>query len=289
MRSIYFALVLSLLSACSSSEFLYDLNNPDSLVLLPDILNEVSGLSDVDSNHVACVQDELGRIFIVNIHNGMVLDEFDFSKDGDFEGLTYLDSVFYVLRSDAVLYVVSGYHSGEIHAKSIDLELASRDNEGFGFDPVSNLFLVAAKSKNIGEKGNNKRVVHALNRSGFTLEEKPALTIDTDLLAVFAIKHGIEQQNFTKKGKQKSFSFRPSSIAVHPDSGHYYIISAEDFLIIVMNRQGEVVFMETLDEQLFPKAEGITFLGDGTMIITNESVGSGSSLLRFNMKNQKMK
>lgn len=289
MRLVFISFLAFFMSACSASLLPYDLNNPEATVKLPTILDEVSGLSDVDMNHIACVQDEKGRIYIVSIQNGSIIDEIDFTSEGDFEGLTYLDSMFYVLRSDGTLYVISGALSGGTQTEIFNLELKSKDNEGFAFDPIDNQFLIAAKSKNIGEKENRMRAVYALNRSTYQLESKAALLIDTDQLGEYAEKNGIQQQNYTIKGKEKAFSFRPSSIAVHPKSGDYYIISAEDFLLIVMNRKEEILMMEVLDSQIFPKAEGITFLPDGTMIITNESAGSGATLLRFNELRKKSK
>lgn len=289
MRLVFISFLAFFMSACSASLLPYDLNNPEATVKLPTILDEVSGLSDVDMNHIACVQDEKGRIYIVSIQNGSIIDEIDFTSEGDFEGLTYLDSMFYVLRSDGTLYVISGALSGGTQTEIFNLELKSKDNEGFAFDPIDNQFLIAAKSKNIGEKENRMRAVYALNRSTYQLESKAALLIDTDQLGEYAEKNGIQQQNYTIKGKEKAFSFRPSSIAVHPKSGDYYIISAEDFLLVVMNRKEEILMMEVLDSQIFPKAEGITFLPDGTMIITNESAGSGATLLRFNELRKKSK
>ncbi len=41
----------------------YDINSPDKVFKLPPILNEISGLTEIDNNHIACTQDELGIIF----------------------------------------------------------------------------------------------------------------------------------------------------------------------------------------------------------------------------------
>jgi uncharacterized protein YacL len=51
-----------------------------------------------------------------------------------------------------------------------------------------------------------------------------------------------------------------------------------------MNRKGEVISMKSLNTEMFAKAEGITFLHDGTMIITNEAAGKTPNLLVFEMK-----
>ncbi|MEO8211018.1 MAG: hypothetical protein ABI840_10685 [bacterium] len=45
----------------------YDLTKPLSVNALPEILNEVSGITVMDSNTVACIQDENGTLFIYDV------------------------------------------------------------------------------------------------------------------------------------------------------------------------------------------------------------------------------
>ena len=54
-------------------------------------------------------------------------------------------------------------------------------------------------------------------------------------------------------------------------------------MLVVMNRKGVITYMEQLSADLFAKAEGITFLNDGTMIITNEAAGKTPTLLIYKM------
>ncbi|MBL7914212.1 MAG: SdiA-regulated domain-containing protein, partial [Bacteroidia bacterium] len=82
----------------------------------------------------------------------------------------------------------------------------------------------------------------------------------------------------------KPFNFRPSSLAVHPLTDEIYIISAADFMLVVMDRNGSIVHIKPLDKQVYPKAEGITFLKDGTMIITSEAGGKFPYLNVINFK-----
>lgn len=52
-----------------------------------------------------------------------------------------------------------------------------------------------------------------------------------------------------------------------------------------MDKKGNIEHMEELSPELFAKAEGITFLDDGTMIIVNEGVGNAPTMLMYKPKN----
>jgi WD40 repeat protein len=79
-----------LVSVCSGeTTFDYNLNKPDVHHDLPDILNEVSGITNVDFSHVALVQDELGTVFIYNFIKGKIISQHSFNDTGDFEGIAY--------------------------------------------------------------------------------------------------------------------------------------------------------------------------------------------------------
>src|SRR5689334_6419441 len=42
---------------------------------MPAVLNEVSGIATISEKELACVQDEIGTIFIFNIENGSIEKE----------------------------------------------------------------------------------------------------------------------------------------------------------------------------------------------------------------------
>ena len=112
---------------------------------------------------------------------------------------------------------------------------------------------------------------------------EPVFSINTEELSRDAGKFGVSTLLFNEKRKPKTFNFRPSSLAVHPKSGEIYILSAADYLLIVLDKNGTVVGMHSLQPDLYPKAEGITFLSDGTMLISNEAAGKVATVLKFEM------
>lgn len=73
-------------------------------------------------------------------------------------------------------------------------------------------------------------------------------------LEKFAKKNDVDITN--KKGKKADFSFYPSGIAVHPVRQDVFIISAKSPLIIIINKEGDVIQMESLDSRLNTQPEG---------------------------------
>ena len=108
--------------------------------------------------------------------------------------------------------------------------------------------------------------------------------MNVEYLEERARSFNIQQTDTNAKGVRRPFNFRPASLSVHPITDDIYIISAADKLLLIMNRKGEVIYMKQLDIEMFAKAEGITFLHDGTMIITNEAAGKTPTLFVFEMK-----
>src|SRR4030042_4300973 len=87
----------------------YNLSAPDASFILPDVLHEISGLSNIDATSVACIQDEKGIVFIYDIVKKEIKNQFNFSIDGDYEGIARVDKTLYILRSDGALFEISDH------------------------------------------------------------------------------------------------------------------------------------------------------------------------------------
>ena len=55
----------------------YNFEKPIERIILPEILNEVSGLTDLGPTTIACVQDELGVVFIYDFLEQKITDKID--------------------------------------------------------------------------------------------------------------------------------------------------------------------------------------------------------------------
>lgn len=274
------SLLLTLISeGMGQYPFPYRLSQPAGNQTLPAILAEISGLTDVDENHIACVQDELGIIFIYDIKSTTIDKQIPFDEPGDYEGLTRVGNGYYILRSDGRLTHISS--SGKTN--SVQLPLVTANNEGLCYDDDNKRMLIAAKSKPIDHDFAGKRLIYEYDLVRGKLKSTPAYSVDVADIENRLSEFGIDPKSgrVNAQGKVKPFNFRPSSLAVHPKSKHIYIISAADKLLVVINRTGKVVHLESLNYEYFTKPEGITFSADGTMIITNEAAGKQPNLLIF--------
>lgn len=72
-----------------------------------------------------------------------------------------------------------------------------------------------------------------------------------------------------------------SSVAVDPTSDHYYLLSAVDRSLLVLDRKGAFVALYLLDEKVLPQPEGITFLPSGDMLITSEGKDGPARMVRY--------
>ena len=274
-RAVIFALLLSYDGPANGQELKYDLERPNAQYRLPAILNEVSGLTDIDDSHIACVQDELGIVFVYNFKSGKVVVQQKFSGPGDFEGLTYTGDALYILRSDGRLTEWSGFKAGTNKGRIAHhkLNLITNNNEGLCYDKTNRRLLISAKNKPYEKTDKNKRYIYAFDLRRKELQRTPVYTVD-----VVKLYSKAKELNITTGNETRRFNFRPASLSIHPKNGLIYVISAVDKLLVGINEKSEVVYMKRLNPAVFPKAEGITFLDDETMIIVNEAAGKVATL-----------
>jgi uncharacterized protein YjiK len=162
-----------------------------------------------------------------------------------------------------------------------NLALITDDNEGLCFDSKNNRLLIAGKSKPNAPHDKTNRIIYAFDLLTKTLGSKPAYIIDTNLVETNAKRFNLDPREKTAKGKVKPYNFRPSSIDIHPKTGQIFILSSADKMLIVINPAGNVLHMQSLNTGRFPQPEGIAFVNNGTMLITNEAAGKVPTLKVF--------
>ncbi len=269
----------------------YRLDHPDRRFVLPVELTEVSGLTDLPENRVACVQDEDGAIFIFHLSEGRIERRIPFGDPGDYEGLTAHSGIFHVLRSDGVLFEVRD--DGRTVSEH-PLDLPTRDNEGLAFDARRNRLLVAPKSRpGKGKEFRATRVVFAVDPATRIRSAEPVMEIDLNDVAAFADAHGIDvpQKKGKKAKKQKRrtlLRFLPSSLSVNPVTDEVFILSAIDRVLLSFDQDGRVTGYAALSPRLFPQPEGITFTASGDMLIASEAAGREPVLLLFKRQSDAM-
>src|SRR4030095_1426412 len=113
---------------------------------MPKELKEISGLSYIDDKRFACVQDEVGTIFIYNIASSSVEKRIPFGAVGDYEGLAVVGETVWVLRADGKLFEVSNINAAKPVVKEYGTHLTMKqDSEGLCYDKKNNRLLIAIK------------------------------------------------------------------------------------------------------------------------------------------------
>ena len=264
----------------------YNLSKPDKIYILPPALREVSGITGTDASSIACIQDENGIIFIYDLETEKVTERYPFYNSGDYEGIARVDKTIYILRSDGRLFGIENYESATSKTKSYATGIPARDNEGLCFDKKANQLLIAPKNNYSSDsKNKDKRYIYSFDLKSKKIIESPAFVFNMKKIKKFASENNIKvPMKKGKKGDKKEIDieFRPSEIGIHPVTNKLYLLSGMERLLFVFNMNGEIEYIEKLDQDLFSQPEGITFMANGDMLISNDVKNNKPALLRFN-------
>ena len=240
---------------------------------MPPELLEISGLSYIDAARFACVQDELGKIFIYNIRTSVIEKEIPFAAPGDYEGLAVVGESAWVLRADGTLFEVANFNS-KPEVKKINTHLTAQQNaEGLCYDKNNNRLLVAIKDE---EPGNpDYKGIYSFDLGDRKMPEAPVFKID------------MKDKIFLHAGKtrKKDQVIKPSAIAIHPATGDIYVTDGPKAKLLVMNKSGRVEKLYQLNNRDFGQPEGITFSPGGELFISNEGSKSPGSIVSVEISN----
>ncbi|MBL7955356.1 MAG: SdiA-regulated domain-containing protein [Flavobacteriales bacterium] len=265
----------------------YDMRQPARVFELPSLLTEVSALTDVDDSTVACVHDESASVYFLSLNTGRIIDSVSFAGPADMEGLTRVGSEFFALRSDGLIHRLGDRSARLAVRDTFRLAIPNKNIEGLGFDDRTGLVLVSPKDFMKGSKeGKDERVIYAIDPQATAKAPRVILRLSLEDLERQAAALGIVIPKEKKgNGKEKStLKLRYSSVAAHPTTNHYYLLSAVDRTLLVVDRQGRLVDLVSLDAKLLPKPEGITFMANGDMWLSSEGKGRTPVLVRYTMK-----
>ncbi len=220
---------------------------------LPGELNEVSGIAWISKDLFACVQDEDGTIFIFDTKDQEVKKRITFAGPGDYEGIALNGSTVYIVRSDGMIYEVRDYNT-KPSVKQFSTPFTIENNiEGLTYDPKQDMLLLAVKDKDLARPGS--KGVYAFALKDMKLNTTPLFSIDVS-------------DPLLRAGKKKK-EVRPSAIAIHPESHHYYVVDGPSSRLLQLDPEGKLVEVKDLGND-FAKPEGITFDPGGRMFISNE-------------------
>jgi uncharacterized protein YjiK len=269
-------LIILILTGCSSrsdkttsvsDSFPFDLNSPDKKYFLPEQLREISGLSSLPNEQLACVQDEKGILFIFDLKTEQIKKEIKFGKPGDYEGVEVIGDKVYVIKSNGEIA------SFDINAEEPEPDIIStplrvrNDVEGLGYNSQNNSLLIACKGKPDVNNNNSKGksiYEYSLNENKF---------IETPFLSLTKQEMNLEPNKI-----------KPSGIAMNPKTAQVFLLASSGEFFIFEQKKLSQVF--ELNPSMFTQAEGICINDNGSLFISSEGGTGKGYILRFDPKNK---
>lgn len=276
----FIILATALLAGCKTNNNLYkylhlsgyEESNP-SIVYLPETISQVSGFVyyPKDSS-IFCIDDNIGELYKFPLYKKKVLQKWPFSRQTDHEALVLHDSTFYALISNGTIEAIKFSNDGKVmtdkYVSSTKIEL--REFEEMIYDTARKLFLLVCKD--CEDDPTDTTSVYGVDFTTKTMLPKP----------VFIIDH-LQIEKLVGKPISK---FKPSAMGTHPITGNFYFVSAINNLLVVTDRNGVVKEATALDKVLFKQPEGISFMPNGNLLVSNEFAELGSAtILLYEYKN----
>jgi uncharacterized protein YjiK len=240
----------------------YDFDNPSEKFVLPKSLKEISGLSFYKNNQLACVNDEQGKVFMYDFVKKEIVDKIPFGKDGDYEGIEVVGDEVFILKSNGKLksFKIGLPFEREIDCSDPDV----LEYEGLAYDPKTKNLLLAAKER-VKDK-DDKKMIYAYDFDRKILFKNIAIPE--------------EQVKDKANGKQ----FKPSGIAISPQTGQIFIVAANGKKLLILSEDGRKEALISLNSKIFVQPEGICFTPNGDLFIASEGKDGDGYILKFAMK-----
>lgn len=252
--------------------FAYDLQQPVEKYVLPKGLREVSGLTWLGSSQVGLVQDERADWYKYDLKQREVLEQLDFGKNGDFEGIELVGKHMWAVRSDGRLYRFRA-DGDDPDAKDFKTQLdEDNDVEGLGYWPAKKLLLLACKGDGEHKDSGNVdgKAIYTFDPKEEELSEKPLFVISDPAMATFL-----------GEDADRAVTFNPSAIAWHPKEKSFYVLSSAGKKLVVVDKNFKISHLIYLNDQDFKQPEGICFAPDGTMYISSEGRDGNGYVVQF--------
>lgn len=236
---------------------------------LPSDLKEISGIAYINDHQFACVQDELGKIFIFNTASNKVEKEISFAEPGDFEGIAVVGPTAYIVSADGKLFAVNDYMTAQPKVTKYSTPLTVKQNvEGLCYDRNNNRLLLSIKGNEPASK--DYKGIYAFDIASKNTVTDPVHKIDlTD--EIWA----------ETKGKNK---MQPSDLEIHPVTNDIYVIDGASPKLLVMDADGNKKKLYQLPTSDFVQPEGIAFTESGEMFISSEGKTGPGTIMKVSVE-----
>ncbi len=258
----------------------YNLLQPDTKFVMPPTLQEISGITFLPPNKMACIQDEDGILFIYNLEQDRLEWQTAFGGPGDYEDISFVENQVYIIDSKGNIYhfKLNIDHIGEV--TKLNTPLTKKNNcEGLTFNPAENQLLIACKE----DGGIKKNEVHGRAIYAFSLDTDEIISKPKYIIMPKSYNKMLDEQSFDKK---KHKPFKPSALAIHPFTREVYVIASVGKILAILESNGKLKQLIPLNSSLLKQPEGICFDLEGNLYICSEGREDNGYILKFNMLNQ---
>jgi len=234
---------------------------------LPSVLRNISAIDFLSPDKMACLQDEVGSIFILNLDSGAIEKEYPFGPPGNYKGLVIINSDAYVACADGRIIEIRNYSSEKREVIEYGSHLTIEEEvNGLCYDRRNKRLLVTIKGT---EDGNQLyKGIYSFQLPYKRMLAKPAIKIDLRS-RVF--------RNLQPRNVQTVF--QPSDLDINPVSGLLYIVDGTRVQLLRMKMNENIKDLTELDKDKFIQPEGITFTPSGELFIAGKGVREEPGML----------
>ncbi|RFZ95817.1 SdiA-regulated family protein [Mucilaginibacter conchicola] len=239
-------------------------------------LLEISGITFHNGNPetIYAIQDEDGRVY--HFRPGDDKPAYThFNKQGDYEDVAILNNNVIVLKSNGVFYsfpLANVKQEEQTDVNEIKDLLPKGEYEGLYADG-DKLYVLC---KDCGGKKSGK------------IDGGYVFTAKGDSLTQSGT-FGITMQKLTRKNGKED-QFKPSALAKNPLTGDWYILSANNNMLVITDGQFNAKATYDLPASKFLQPEGIAFDKQGNLYISNEGDElENGNILKFAYKSSAKK
>ena len=226
---------------------------------LPQQLNEISGLAEAGPDSVFAHNDEYAIVFEIHLGNGRVLRAFALGEptiEGDFEGIAAVGGKVFLVTSDGLIYAARpGDNAERVDYTVHDTGIGSRcEVEGLTVAPEPGELLILCKRLRNGSKSKVRLELYRWTIGGEHAADEPWLSLNL--------------KGLLKKDERAEF--RPSAVEWDAADQRLLVVSARNRLMLVLDRDGQLLERRKLSGSSHPKTEGIAIMSDGRMVLADE-------------------
>lgn len=234
---------------------------------LPVELKNISAIDYTSSGKMACLQDEVGSIFIFNLTTGKIEKEIPFGPPGDYEGLVLVKHHAYIACADGRILEVRNYKSDSPEVVEYGTHLTVNENvNGLCYDKKNKRLLVSIKGT---EEGNQLyKGIYSFSLTDKRMPVKPVIKID------------LKDSVFDKlQPKNVQTVFQPSDLDINPANGLLYLIDGTRVQLLRIKLLESIRDLTELDKEKIIQPEGITFTPSGELFIASKGLREEPGML----------